>query len=69
MLRLAGQRADDVLEAMRDFRAGRRIGYGAAMTSELSRLSDSHLQDLACFLSRVAPNPGRPGAPRQPRTR
>ena len=63
MSRLAGQREDYLLKAMRDFKAGRRIGYGAAMTSELSRLSDADLQDLAYFLSRVAPSTGSGSQP------
>ncbi len=51
MPRLANQREDYLLEAMREFASGRRLGYGAAMTQELSGLSDTDLADLAHFLA------------------
>jgi len=41
---------------MREFKSGRRIGYGAAMTQELDGLSDQDLQDLAHFLAHVPPS-------------
>jgi len=53
--RLASQREDYLLKAMREFRSGQRIGYGAAMTQELDGLSDQDLQDLAYFFAYVPP--------------
>jgi cytochrome c553 len=58
MPRLASQREDYLLKSMREFKSGRRIGYGAAMTQELDGLSDQDLQDLAYFLARVPPGGG-----------
>lgn len=51
MPRLANQREDYLLKAMREFASGKRLGYGAAMTQELSGLSDTDLADLAHFLA------------------
>lgn len=51
MPRLANQREDYLLQSMRDFRSGARLGYGAAMTQELSGLADADLRDLAHFLA------------------
>lgn len=51
MPRLANQREDYLLKAMRGFASGRRIGYGAAMTQELAGLPDEALVDLAHFLA------------------
>jgi cytochrome c553 len=58
MPRLASQREDYLLKSMREFKSGRRIGYGAAMTQELDGLSDQDLQDLAYFFARVPPSSG-----------
>jgi cytochrome c553 len=57
MPRLAHQREDYLLKALRDYKRGARIGYGAAMSQELAGLSDGNLVDLAHFLAhfRAAP--------------
>jgi cytochrome c553 len=65
MPRLANQREDYLLKAMREFASGKRLGYGAAMTQELSGLSHTDLGDLAHFL---AHQPARePAGARPPR--
>ena len=53
MPRLAHQREEYLLEAMRQYKSGTRIGYGAAMATELSGLSDNDLQDLAHYLAHL----------------
>lgn len=51
MPRLANQREDYLLKALRDYRKGVRVGYGNAVMPELvSQLRDAELQDLAYFL-------------------
>jgi cytochrome c553 len=49
--RLAGQHEQYLLKVMRDYRSGRRIGYGGAMADELKSLNDAQLADLAHFLA------------------
>ena len=52
MPRLANQREDYLLKAMRDYKGGQRIGYGsAAMPEELSPFSDADLADIAHYLT------------------
>ena len=52
--RLAAQREDYLLKALRDFKAGRRTGGGvAAMAEVVYSLADDDLRALARFLSRV----------------
>lgn len=52
MPRLANQREDYLLKALRDYRSGNRIGYGnAAMAETVAGLSDAELADLAHFLA------------------
>jgi cytochrome c553 len=51
MPRLANQREEYLLKAMREYRSGTRLGYGGAMSQELAGLSDQDLIDLAHFLS------------------
>ena len=52
MPRLAGQREDYLLKAMRDYQRGDRIGYGSAtMPEELSGLKDGELAELAHFFA------------------
>ena len=52
MPRLAGQREDYLLKAMRDYQRGDRIGYGSAtMPEELAGLKDGELADLAHFFA------------------
>ena len=56
MPRLANQREDYLLKAMRDYKGGRRIGYGSAsMPEELAPFSDADLADVAHFLAQIAP--------------
>ena len=51
MPRLANQREDYLLRAMREYKSGARIGYAGAMAEELVPLGDADLIDLAHFLS------------------
>jgi len=51
MPRLANQREDYLLKAMRAYKSGARIGYAGAMAVELRELSDSDLIALAHYLS------------------
>jgi len=51
MPRLAHQREDYLLKSLREFKSGKRIGYGQAMSQELARLSDQDLADLAHYLA------------------
>ena len=52
MPRLANQREDYLLKAMRDYKSGRRIGYGSAtMPEELAEFSDADLAAAAHFLA------------------
>ena len=53
MPRLAHQREEYLLRAMREYKSGARIGYGSSMTEELVGLSDADLQDLAYFLAHL----------------
>lgn len=55
MPRLAHQREDYLLKAMREFKSGKRLGYGQAMSQELVRLSDQDLADLAHYLAHFSP--------------
>jgi cytochrome c553 len=57
MPRLANQREDYLLKAMRDYKSGARLGYGGAMAQELAGLSDGDLVDLAHFLSHQGAKP------------
>jgi len=51
MPRLAHQREDYLLRAMRELKSGTRIGYAGAMAEELVRLTDDDLVALAHYLS------------------
>jgi cytochrome c553 len=52
--RLAGQREDALLKALRDFKAGARTGAGvAAMPDAVAPLADGDLVALAHYLSRL----------------
>jgi cytochrome c553 len=53
MPRLANQREDYLLKAMREYRSGARLGYGGAMAQELAGLGDEDLADLAHFLAHL----------------
>ena len=50
--RLAGQREDYLLKALRDYKSNARRGYDATMDDVLYPLTDADFQDLAHFLSR-----------------
>lgn len=55
--RLAGQREDVLLKALRDFKSGARTGGGvAAMPDAVASLSDDDLVALAHYLARLPPN-------------
>ncbi len=49
--RLAGQREDYLLHALRGFRAATRVGYSAAMTEALAGTTAAQLEDLAYHLA------------------
>jgi len=53
MPRLAHQREDYLLKAMRGFKSGTRIGYAGAMAVELRDLTDADLADVAHFLAHL----------------
>ncbi|MBL8351527.1 MAG: c-type cytochrome, partial [Burkholderiaceae bacterium] len=53
--RVAGQREDYLLIALRGFRAGNRVGYGPAMTEALAGTTPAEIEDLAHFLARLDP--------------
>ena len=57
MPRLANQREEYLLKAMREYKSGARLGYGGAMSQELAGLSDQDLIDLAHFLSHQGAKP------------
>ncbi len=50
--RLAGQREDYLLKALREYKANTRRGYDAAMADVLFELTDDDFRDMAHFLSR-----------------
>jgi cytochrome c553 len=52
--RLANQREDYLLKALRDYKSGARVGYGSAVMPEtVSGLSDADLADIAQFLAHL----------------
>ena len=54
MPRLANQREDYLLKALRDYKSGARVGYGSAsMGTELAGMGDADLVDLAHFLAHL----------------
>lgn len=54
MPRLANQREDYLLKALRDYKSGARVGYGSAVMPEtVSGLSDADLADVAHFLAHL----------------
>lgn len=50
--RLAGQREDYLVKALREYRNNTRRGYDASMADVLNAISDEQILDLAYFLSR-----------------
>jgi cytochrome c553 len=53
MARLAGQREAYTAKALKDYRAGVRVGTQAAMAEAVRGLTDADLANLAYFLARV----------------
>jgi cytochrome c553 len=53
MPRLAGQREDYLLKALRDYKSGQRPGYDATMDEVIRGVSDADIVDLAHFLTRL----------------
>jgi cytochrome c553 len=51
--RLAAQREDYLLKALREYKSGQRPGYDPAMTSVVEPLKDEDFVDLAYYLARV----------------
>ena len=51
--RLAGQREDYLVKAMREFRNNTRRGYDASMADVLYQVGDEQILDLAYFLARL----------------
>ena len=64
MPRLANQREDYLLKAMREYKSGARLGYGGAMAQELADLTDQDLVDLAHYLAHVGPAPAATAPPK-----
>jgi len=59
--RVANQREDYTLKALRDYKSGARVGYGnAVMPETVSGLGDAELSDLAYFLTRLGALRSRP---------
>jgi cytochrome c553 len=58
--RLAGQREDYLLHALRGFRAATRVGYGPAMTEALAGTTPQQLEDLAHHLAHAGAAGSRP---------
>jgi cytochrome c553 len=50
--RLAGQREDYLVKALREFKSNTRRGYDASMADVLYSISDEQILDLAYYLSR-----------------
>lgn len=50
--RLAGQREDYLVKALREFKNNTRRGYDASMADVLYQISDEQILDLAYFLAR-----------------
>jgi cytochrome c553 len=55
MPRLAGQHEAYTVKALKEYRAGARIGTQAAMAEAVRGLNDADFEDLAYFLARVRP--------------
>ena len=51
--RLAGQREDYLVKALREYKDNTRRGYDASMADVLYLISDEQILDLAYFLSRL----------------
>jgi cytochrome c553 len=53
MPRLAAQREDYLLKALRDYKAARRPGYDATMDEVIRPLTDADIVDLSHYLARL----------------
>lgn len=51
--RLANQREGYLLKSLRDFKSGKRIGYGGAMADVLAGLEEADLTNLAHYLAHL----------------
>ena len=51
--RLASQREDYLVKALREYKSNARRGYDAAMAEVLYEISDEQIRDLAYFLARI----------------
>ena len=51
--RLAGQREDYLVKALRDYKGNTRRGYDASMADVLYGVSEAEILDLAYFLARL----------------
>jgi cytochrome c553 len=49
--RLAGQREDYLLKALRDYKSGERAGYDPAMVEVATAIQEAEMNDLAYFLT------------------
>jgi cytochrome c553 len=52
--RLANQREDYLIQTLVDFKAGKRIGYTAAMNESLTGVSQEGLLDLAYYMANLS---------------
>lgn len=53
--RLAGQREDYLVKALRDYKANTRRAYDPSMADVVYPLTDADIQDLAQYLARIGP--------------
>ena len=53
MPRLAAQREDYLLKALRDYKGGKRPGYDATMDEVMRPVTDAEIVDLAHYLARL----------------
>ena len=60
MPRLAHQREDYLLKALRDYKSGARLPYGRGMEEIVALLGDAEMQDLAHYLAHLPAPPQRP---------
>jgi cytochrome c553 len=51
--RLAGQREDYLVKALREYKSNARRGYDAAMADVMHPVTDTNILDLAHFLARL----------------
>ena len=53
MPRLAAQREDYLLKALRDYKAAKRPGYDATMDEVIRPITDADIVDLSHYLARL----------------